>query len=130
LSITEEEVQSKAAVEDKIDKNILLNMTEVALFLIHSLMVIDLLIEEAAEMMKMIEDQWITDTKEDVVVVQTVVSKTVVVEKELMMETAITVAKRVILLSSVKHHHQDKEEVVTTDMVMTIERKDLSMLSD
>ena len=130
MSITEEEVQSKAAAEDKIDKNILLSMTEVALFLIHSLMVIDLLIEEAVEMTKTIEDQWITDTKEDEVVVQMVVSKTVVVEKELMMETAITVAKRVILLSSVKHHHQVKEEVVTTDMVMTIEMKDLSMLSD
>ena len=129
MSITEEEAQNKVAVEDKIDKNILLNMTEVALFLIHSLMVIDLLTEEAVEMTKTIEDQWTTDTKEDVVV-QTVVSKTVVVEKELMMVTAITVVKRVILLSSVKHHLQDKEEVVTTDMAMTIERKDLSMLSD
>lgn len=129
MSITEDEAQNKVAVEDKIDKNILLNMTEVALFLIHSLMVIDLLTEEAVEMTKTIEDQWTTDTKEDVVV-QTVVSKTVVVEKELMMETAITVVKRVILLSSVKHHLQDKEEVVTTDMAMTIERKDLSMLSD
>lgn len=132
-----EEVQNKVAVEDRIDQSTLQSsMIEVVLFLIHRLMAIDLLIEEAAVavMMMTIDDQWITvvDMKEEVKVVQKVASKTVMVVvvatvKESMMVIASIAVKRATLLSIAIFHLLDPEEV-TIDTVKTIEKRELSTM--